>query len=247
MTIPVFEKSTEIHPRAASSVRTLRLLRAACIAVLLGATSPVPAQQPTPSREAPAAPAQAAAVTPAVAPAIAPAAAAAQPGAAPAERCSGCHAQLTQRAVVHGPLKNGDCQACHRAAAGEQGKCRSRTAAHWTLLRTEPELCYDCHARKDQSKSVHTAVRQGSCLSCHAAHSSSYKGLLNEPPEKICFNCHEVGAAPHEAREARAGRRGPLPRLPQPARRQPPERHQGRERERLLPQVPRLQGADQAG
>jgi predicted CXXCH cytochrome family protein len=116
----------------------------------------------------------------------------AAPTAAPAaERCSGCHAQLTQRAIVHGALQKHDCQTCHRPAPGESGKCRSRTAAHWTLLRTEPELCYGCHARKDQSKSVHTAVRQGSCLSCHEAHASSYVGLLNEPREKVCFACHE--------------------------------------------------------
>ncbi|BDG06839.1 hypothetical protein AMOR_58350 [Anaeromyxobacter oryzae] len=122
-------------------------------------------------------------------PSGAPAPAVAAPPAA--ERCSGCHAQLTQRTIVHGALQKHDCQACHKPAAGEQGKCRARTATHWTLIRTEPELCYGCHARKDQSKSVHTAVRQGSCLSCHEAHASNNAGLLNEPREKVCFTCHE--------------------------------------------------------
>jgi predicted CXXCH cytochrome family protein len=94
--------------------------------------------------------------------------------------------------MVHGALQKHDCQACHRAAApGEKGKCRSKTAQHWTLVRTEPELCYGCHARKDESKSVHTAVRQGSCLSCHEAHASNNPGLLTEPRDKVCFTCHE--------------------------------------------------------
>ena len=56
----------------------------------------------------------------------------------------------------------------------EKGKCQSKTATKWSLVKTEPDLCYGCHKRMDQSKSVHTAVRQGSCLSCHEAHVSAY-------------------------------------------------------------------------
>jgi predicted CXXCH cytochrome family protein len=115
-------------------------------------------------------------------------------GGAPAapERCTGCHAPLTQGRVVHGALDKHDCTACHKPVSAEAGKCRARTASKWVLVRTEPELCYGCHARKDQSKSVHTVIRQGSCLSCHAAHSSSFAGLISQPREKICFDCHEA-------------------------------------------------------
>ncbi|MCK7470989.1 MAG: cytochrome c3 family protein [Desulfomicrobium escambiense] len=59
--------------------------------------------------------------------------------------------------------------------------------------KTEPDLCYGCHKRKDQSKSVHTAVRQGSCLSCHDPHSSNFPHQLNASPrEKLCLDCHEI-------------------------------------------------------
>ncbi len=109
-----------------------------------------------------------------------------------AERCTGCHAPITQGRVVHGALQKHQCTSCHRAAPSEAGKCRSRTASKWTLIRTEPELCYGCHARKDQQKSVHTVVRQGSCLSCHAAHSSDFAGLVSQPKELICLDCHEI-------------------------------------------------------
>jgi len=114
------------------------------------------------------------------------------PTAVGGERCNGCHAAIWQRRILHGALQKHDCAACHRPAPNEKGKCQSKTASKWPLVRTEPELCYGCHARKDQSKSVHTAVRQGSCLSCHEAHSSEYAGLINDTREKLCFGCHEA-------------------------------------------------------
>jgi predicted CXXCH cytochrome family protein len=96
-----------------------------------------------------------------------------------------------QGRVLHRALEKHDCTACHRAITTEAGKCKSRTASKWGLVRQEPELCYGCHARKDAQKSIHTVIRQGSCLSCHATHSSNYAGLIKETREKICFDCHE--------------------------------------------------------
>jgi predicted CXXCH cytochrome family protein len=108
-----------------------------------------------------------------------------------AERCTGCHAALQQKRVIHGAMKKVECTACHRATA-DKGKCQAKTATRWALVKPEPDLCYGCHARKDESKSVHTAVRQGSCLSCHEAHAANEAGLLNEPRDRICFSCHEA-------------------------------------------------------
>ena len=121
------------------------------------------------------------------------AAPAAFPGATPsAERCTNCHAAITAKRFLHPSLAKNDCIVCHRAAPAEKGKCKSRTATKWSLVKTEPDLCYNCHKRMDQSKSVHTAVRQGSCLSCHEAHSSAYPKLIKLPREKLCLECHEV-------------------------------------------------------
>lgn len=109
-----------------------------------------------------------------------------------AERCTGCHAALTRGRVVHGAMQKHECTSCHRPVPAEAGKCRAQTASKWSLVRTEPELCYGCHARKDQQKSVHTVIRQGSCLACHAAHSSDHAGLVTQPREAVCLECHEV-------------------------------------------------------
>jgi predicted CXXCH cytochrome family protein len=114
------------------------------------------------------------------------------PLAGPGERCMSCHSAVAQKPILHPSLEKNDCTVCHSPVSGQAGKCRSQSASKWTLKKQEPELCYDCHARKDQSKNVHTAVRQGSCLSCHAPHSSLYKGLLNESPQSVCMTCHEV-------------------------------------------------------
>jgi predicted CXXCH cytochrome family protein len=112
--------------------------------------------------------------------------------AAPPERCASCHAAVSAKRFVHPSLLKNDCTACHRPAPAEKGKCKSRITTKWSLVKTEPDLCYGCHKRMDQSKSVHTAVRQGSCLSCHAAHSSNYPKLIILPREKLCLECHEV-------------------------------------------------------
>ncbi len=136
---------------------------------------------------------QASAAAPAPKPAVPPSTALAAGSARmPSERCSSCHSALTQRRVLHTALEKNDCTVCHKPVTAEAGKCQSKTASKWVLVKTEPEICYGCHARKDQSRSVHTAVRQGSCLSCHDAHSSNFPGLVNDPREKLCLNCHEV-------------------------------------------------------
>ena len=109
-----------------------------------------------------------------------------------AESCTGCHAMLVKGRVVHGAIDKHACTSCHRAVANEAGKCRSRTASKWNLVRTEPELCYGCHARKDQQKVVHTVIRQGSCLTCHAAHASNFAGLISQPREQVCLDCHDI-------------------------------------------------------
>lgn len=211
VTIPVYERSAEprtASPHAGILPRAARRLAVVLIAVAgsAAAAPATPAASATPAAPA-AAPAAAAvpAPTPGPAPAAAPKSSAPSPlaGTAAGERCSGCHAQLTQRQIVHGALTRNECAACHRPSA-EKGKCQAKTASHWVLVRTEPELCYGCHARKDQSKAVHTAVRQGSCLSCHEAHASNYAGLVNDSREKLCFACHEAEPATKAVRHAPA-------------------------------------------
>ncbi|WP_242343963.1 cytochrome c3 family protein [Anaeromyxobacter terrae] len=110
------------------------------------------------------------------------------------ERCTGCHALVVQKPVVHGAMQAADCRDCHAPVPSQPGKCGARTASHWALAKAAPDLCYDCHERKDKTKSVHTALRDGSCLDCHAAHASDHAGLLKAPREELCFGCHDAKA-----------------------------------------------------
>jgi predicted CXXCH cytochrome family protein len=183
----VYERSVESRSRRSASPTLGHARIAAAAALLLSLAAPGSAVA---APGAPPPPAMKAIPLPPPPPGTAPLPR--LPTAGEPERCTGCHAAVTQGSVVHGALRKHDCSSCHRAVTTEAGKCRSRTASKWVLVRTEPELCYGCHARKDQTKSVHTAVRQGSCLSCHAAHSSPYAGLIIEPREKVCFECHDA-------------------------------------------------------
>ncbi|HET9554628.1 MAG TPA: cytochrome c3 family protein [Anaeromyxobacteraceae bacterium] len=108
------------------------------------------------------------------------------------ERCTNCHLAMTRRRFSHPALAKNECTACHQPSASEVGMCKSKTASKWALVKGEPDLCYGCHKRKDQTKSVHTAVRQGSCLSCHDPHGSEFPKQLTSAREKICFDCHEL-------------------------------------------------------
>jgi predicted CXXCH cytochrome family protein len=93
--------------------------------------------------------------------------------------------------VVHPAVQADGCDTCHRPGA-KPGKCKSRTASGWALTKDQPDLCYDCHERKDAAKEVHGAVRTGDCLACHAVHGGDLPALLKLPREQLCFSCHDV-------------------------------------------------------
>jgi len=57
-----------------------------------------------------------------------------------------------------------------------------------------PALCYECHTKLKENLSnsyVHFPFKQGQCLSCHNAHATSQKGLLNDEINALCLSCHE--------------------------------------------------------
>ncbi len=113
------------------------------------------------------------------------------PGPPPEERCVHCHGAMLRKRVVHKAVDAESCKKCHLAAA-KPGKCRSRESSGWALSKPQPDLCYSCHKRVDTAKEVHTAVRVGECLECHAPHSSDLPALLTKPEDQLCFTCHEV-------------------------------------------------------
>ncbi len=100
--------------------------------------------------------------------------------------CIGCHkgvSAYSSKAVVHRPVKEGQCTLCHNPHASK----------HPGLLKGEGSaLCYGCHERKNFTGgvSVHKPVSDGNCGACHNSHSTDAKGLLKKPGAETCYTCH---------------------------------------------------------
>jgi predicted CXXCH cytochrome family protein len=123
------------------------------------------------------------------------------------KECAECHAdkQAAFRAekVVHAPVSEGKCEACH---------LRHGLVGAAILKKESSEICYSCHAKEKErfeQAHVHTAIKDNpqkkkvSCTSCHNPHGSTQKGLLKEGGNALCFSCHQeahftkkVGHAP---------------------------------------------------
>jgi predicted CXXCH cytochrome family protein len=59
------------------------------------------------------------------------------------------------------------------------------------------DLCYKCHGRLDEEKSVHTPVKKGACKDCHDPHSSEFAPLLIAEKATLCFECHKADKLKH--------------------------------------------------
>jgi predicted CXXCH cytochrome family protein len=137
------------------------------------------------------------------------------------QRCVPREARNTfQGAVVHAPVAEGRCAACHGPHESERGR----------LLRDDiPELCIGCHDQPMEDTSgrtlpsvkalfeaaalppgegglrLHKPFADGDCTCCHDPHASSSPRLLSGPypwstyiryaPERyMCFHCHDERA-----------------------------------------------------
>ena len=94
--------------------------------------------------------------------------------------CVDCHAEMVaklQQGVVHAPVREKNCDACHLPHGIIGG----------TFLRQEqPELCLRCHQNL-----APVAVKKGNCSACHASHNSPNARLLLKDRKELCYGCHE--------------------------------------------------------
>lgn len=96
-----------------------------------------------------------------------------------------CHAEHTSKPVVHDPVSEGSCEACH-----ETVDVKEHT---YKLIDEEPGLCVQCHD-KPSKEYVHGALLDGGkCSQCHETHSSENAfRLLAGTVGEMCDECHDV-------------------------------------------------------
>ena len=96
----------------------------------------------------------------------------------------------------HGPFASGRCEVCHVTDA-------TGNLAPPDLVLKQPDLCYQCHERKDAGKFVHGALSSFGCTDCHSPHESEQRFMLISPIRELCVNCHSAQgvneAHPHSA------------------------------------------------
>ncbi|HZX94161.1 MAG TPA: cytochrome c3 family protein [Myxococcales bacterium] len=110
------------------------------------------------------------------------AAAPATPPQGPGDDCLACHGALAVKKIVHPPVKNGLCVACHEPADEH---------SHRFVMRQEDKrLCTQCHAGRSNEAVLHNPVVQGLCLACHDPHQSDNLARLRKPVKDTCTTCH---------------------------------------------------------
>lgn len=97
-----------------------------------------------------------------------------------------CHPKVLQGKHVHPPTET--CTDCHASVSTPHPQKGQKT---FKLSEPVPALCLTCHDTIGKKPHVHDPVKEGACLSCHAAHASDHAKLLAEPIKDLCTGCHD--------------------------------------------------------
>ena len=105
--------------------------------------------------------------------------------------CFQCHdtfeANVFRKKVVHQPVAEGQCSACHEPHA---------SATSGLLKRSMSELCLTCHNDIDeQPGKSHAPFAKGQCATCHLPHSGDRRALLKADNSAVCLSCHQSSPA----------------------------------------------------
>lgn len=98
--------------------------------------------------------------------------------------CEQCHDPFGKKKVMHPPVKEGECLACHKPHGG---------AGRFLLdvSDDQTELCLGCHDSAPFKQRVkHGPVAVGACTKCHNPHESDNKSLLGGQVRDVCLKCH---------------------------------------------------------
>lgn len=103
--------------------------------------------------------------------------------------CLDCHKKMVSKSNVHGPTAT-DCNSCHESNGQKHPQDKVKGFKQFA---TSSALCYSCHTELEsefQKKYAHKPVKNGSCTSCHDAHSSNESKLLTSKIPNLCLDCH---------------------------------------------------------
>ena len=101
--------------------------------------------------------------------------------------CYQCHPSKLKGDVVHSPVKDKDCTACHNSVGSKHQLEKGLNG----VKKSGAALCYECHDNLAKEKSVHAPIKEGDCASCHAPHHSPHKKLLKAAAGDLCYECHD--------------------------------------------------------
>ena len=95
----------------------------------------------------------------------------------------GCHAEVREYAVLHGPLNAGGCAGCHEY---------EDTPKHtFRMTRQGNDLCLFCH-KIESGAYTHEPLTEKGCLECHNPHGGETKiHLRAKTTRALCEQCHE--------------------------------------------------------
>jgi predicted CXXCH cytochrome family protein len=97
------------------------------------------------------------------------------------ESCLGCHGDIIEGRLVHGPAAVLECAACHT-----EGETMDRKQII--------NLCLDCHDQfipeGSAGDNVHSPFYENGCLECHQVHAADHPGLLSTSKKELCLGCH---------------------------------------------------------
>jgi predicted CXXCH cytochrome family protein len=96
--------------------------------------------------------------------------------------CYQCHEQIQPRKMMHMPVKDGECAACHNPHASKN---------KYLLRAKGGELCFTCHDNElIRKRYVHGPAAVGGCIACHEPHSADYDKILKAEGPSLCYMCH---------------------------------------------------------
>jgi predicted CXXCH cytochrome family protein len=101
--------------------------------------------------------------------------------------CYSCHGQFKPKKLIHNPVAEGECTACHNPHGSPY---------KFQLLEQGSALCFNCHDEALVSKKyVHGPAAVGGCVACHEPHTADYEKNLRAKGPALCFMCHTDHAA----------------------------------------------------